>query len=94
MIEAKRDRLTLAERRLVYGAARDCYLRRQNDIEQCKVDFQNHTDIVGFSQILIELAIQLAVALFRWWLDNRLSVPCVIPSASDPGFFDVDEVEE
>ena len=89
----ERKRLTVAERRACYSAARDCYLKNR-DVEQALIDFKNHPDVVGFSftAILIQIAIELAVALFRWWLDNQVAVPSVVPSTSDPGFFDCDEV--
>jgi hypothetical protein len=90
-LEARR-KLTLGERRLVYGIARDCYIRNPSDGEQFKIDFENHPDAVGFSPILIQIAIELAIILFRWWVENHLTIPSVVPSASDPGFFDADEV--
>jgi hypothetical protein len=88
-----RNVLTLQERRLVYGVARDCYIRDHSDKETFENNFRNHPDAVGFSPELIILAIRLAFVLFEWWFSNKLDVPSVVPSASDPGFFDSDNFD-
>jgi hypothetical protein len=79
------SRLTLRQRRDARRVARECWMTAGGDIELAESLMRARPEFTSIDPQTLLLLLQIALQLWKWWKENNVSEPSVIPSVVEPG---------
>lgn len=80
-----------SHKRVIREVARDLVLEGIRDRDEFQQRFMADPRIVGFAPLIIQIAIQIALILFQYWLNNRIVEPSVVSNDLEPWNCEGDE---
>jgi hypothetical protein len=83
----------LRMRLLTRAAARSAWVKSGGKGEDAVIDFQNDPRLYGLDPALIALLVQIALLLFKYWMENRIDEPSVVPSADEPVDYETEDAD-
>jgi hypothetical protein len=83
----------LRMRLLTRAAARAAWVKSGGKGEDAVIDFQNDPRLYGLDPALIALLVQVALLLFKYWMENRIDEPSVVPSADEPVDYETEDCD-
>jgi hypothetical protein len=78
-------------RLLTRAAARSAWVKSGGKGEDAVIDFQNDPRLYGLDPALIALLVQIALLLFKYWMENRIDEPSVVPSLDEPVDYETED---
>lgn len=84
-------RLRRRERQYARSLARQCFIEANGDQATFETLFNARARTVSIDPAMLALLIQLALMLFKWWIEKEIQEPSVVASSDEPGYFDEDE---
>jgi hypothetical protein len=84
----------LRMRLLTRAAARMAWVKSGGKGEDAAIDFQNDPRLYGLDPALVALLVQIALLLFRYWFENKIDEPSVVPSADEPVDYETEDVDD
>jgi hypothetical protein len=84
-------RITAQDKTVFRSVARDILLDGCRDRNEFALRFKSDPRIVGFAPLIIQIAIQIALILFQYWLNNRIVEPSVVSNDLEPWNCEGDE---
>jgi hypothetical protein len=84
----------LRMRLLTRAAARSAWVKSGGAGEDALIDFQNDPRLYGLDPALVALLVQIALLLFRYWFENKIDEPSVVPSADEPVDYETEDVDD
>jgi hypothetical protein len=81
----------LRMRLLTRAAARSAWVKSGGKGEDAVIDFQNDPRLYGLDPALVALLVQIALLLFKYWMENRIDEPSVVPSADEPVDYETED---
>jgi hypothetical protein len=78
-------------RLLTRAAARSAWVKSGGKGEDAVIDFQNDPRLYGLDPALVALLVQIALLLFKYWMENRIDEPSVVPSVDEPVDYETED---
>jgi hypothetical protein len=76
--------LKVRQRFLARHIARDAWIASNNSGDEAKLLFEADCRVRGIDPATVLLLLQIAMLLWKWWSENKISEPSVVPSAAEP----------
>jgi hypothetical protein len=83
----------LRMRLLTRAASRMAWVKSGGKGEDALIDFQNDPRLYGLDPALIALLVQIALLLFKYWMENRIDEPSVVPSSDEPVDYETEDAD-
>jgi hypothetical protein len=80
-------------RLLTRAAARVAWVKSGGKGEDAVIVFQDDPRLYGLDPALIALLVQIALLLFKHWLENKIDEPSVVPSADEPVDYETEDFD-
>ena len=83
----------LRMRLLARAVARSAWIECGGCGEDAKIGFIADRRLYGLDPALIALLVQIALLLWKYWQENQIQVPSVVPSALEPVDFETEDID-
>ena len=84
----------LRMRLLARAVARTAWVECRGCGEDAIIGFQADRRLHGIDPALIALLVQIALALWKYWQEQQIQVPSVVPTALEPVDFETEDVDD
>lgn len=84
----------LRMRLLTRAVARSAWVKSGSKGEDALIDFNNDPRLYGLDPALVALLVQIALLLWKYWHENKIEVPSVVPSADEPVDYETEDVDD
>lgn len=83
----------LRMRLLARAVARSAWIDCKGCGEDAIVGFQADRRLYGIDPALVALLLQIALLLWKYWQENKIDVPSVVPSALEPVDYETEDAD-
>ena len=83
----------LRMRLLARAVARSAWIKSGGGGEDAIIDFQADHRLRGIDPALVALLLQIALLLWKYWLENKIETPSVVPSTLEPVDFETEDID-
>lgn len=84
----------LRMRLLTRAVARSAWVRSGSKGEDAIIDFNGDPRLYGLDPALVALLLQIALLLWKYWHENKIDVPSVVPSALEPVDYETEDPDD
>ena len=84
----------LRMRLLARAVARSAWIKCNGCGEDAIIDFRADRRLHGIDPALVALLLQIALLLWKYWLENKIDTPSVVPSALEPVDFETEDPDD
>jgi hypothetical protein len=81
-------------RLLTRAVARSAWIECQGCGEDAIIGFQSDRRLYGLDPALVALLVQIALALWKYWHEQKIDTPSIVPSALEPIDWESDDDDE
>ena len=87
-------KVRLRYRLLARMVARSAWIECRGCGEDARIGFEADRRLYGIDPALLALLVQIALALWRYWHENKIEAPSIVPSALEPIEWESDDDDE
>lgn len=83
----------LRMRLLARAVARSAWVDCKGCGEDAIIGFKSDRRLQGLDPALVLLLVQIAMLLWKYWQENKIDTPSVVPSALEPVDFETEDID-